>query len=88
MDSLGDKIKLVLGVLALACFLWFVYAVRGILGPFVLAFVLAYVLEPLVDRLEGRGLSRTLSIVLIFFALLGSVGYGLMELGGKMPRTA
>lgn len=84
MESLGDKIKLVLGVLALACFLWFVYAVRGILGPFVLAFVLAYILEPLVDRLEGRGMGRTLSIVFIFFALLGGVGYGLVELGGKL----
>ncbi|MEE3336756.1 MAG: AI-2E family transporter, partial [Candidatus Latescibacterota bacterium] len=67
MDGLfGQRIKVLIGILGLVAALWFIYAVRGILAPFILAFILAYVMTPLVDRMEGRGLRRTASILLIF----------------------
>jgi predicted PurR-regulated permease PerM len=86
VDRLGGTIKLILGGMVFACFVWFVYAVRGILGPFVLAFVLAYILEPLVDRLEGRGIGRTLSIVFIFIAVIGTAAFGLVRLGDNLSE--
>jgi len=45
---------------------------RGILLPFVAAMAVAYLLDPVADRLEARGLSRTmatLGIVIVFFAM-------------------
>lgn len=83
-SGLGRPLKIALGVALLACFIWFVYAIRGILPPFLLAFVLAYTLEPLVDRLEGRGVNRTLSILLIFVLAIGGLAFGLMRLGDKL----
>jgi predicted PurR-regulated permease PerM len=77
MGSLvGQRLRLLLGIIAALAGLWFVYTVRGILAPFILAFILAYLLTPFVDRMEARGLKRTPSILLIFlfvFALLAAV---------------
>ena len=67
MGSLvGQRLRLLLGIIAALAGLWFVYTVRGILAPFILAFILAYLLTPFVDRMEARGLKRTPSILLIF----------------------
>lgn len=85
MDSLlGHRIKLLLGAIGTVAGLWFIYQVRGILAPFVLAFVLAYVLTPLVDRMEGRGLKRTPSILLIFLAFFAALAFGVVTLGKQM----
>lgn len=43
-----------------------VYLLRGIFAPLILAFFIAYILDPLADKLEGRGLSRLTSVVIIF----------------------
>ena len=54
--------------------LWFLYSVRGILLPFVLAWLIAVILEPLVRKLRLRGMSRGLavtSITLAFFVVVG-----------------
>ena len=75
---LGKQVKIILGIVAVVAAFAFVYAIRGTLMPFVLAFILAYVLAPVVDRLEGRGLKRTLSILVVFvmvFTVLGIVSY-------------
>jgi len=45
------------------------YLLAPVLTPFLVAAVLAYIGDPLVDRLEARGLSRTLSVVTVFLAL-------------------
>ena len=42
------------------------YLLAPILTPFFLAALFAYLGDPLVDRLETKGLSRTLSVVLVF----------------------
>ncbi len=85
MGSLaGQRIRLLVGIAASVAGLWFVYTVRGILAPFVLAFILAYVLTPLVDRMEARGLKRTPSILIIFLCAFGLLTLGVVTLGQKM----
>lgn len=48
------------------------YLLEPILFPFLAALLLAYLWDPVVDKLEARGMSRTLGVSLIFciFALL------------------
>ncbi len=46
-----------------------VYLLAPVLTPFLAGALLAYIGDPLVDRLEARGLSRTLSVVVVFLAL-------------------
>lgn len=53
-------------VSAIALFL----LLEPILTPFLIAGLLAYLGDPLADRLEARGLGRTLSVSLVFFALI------------------
>lgn len=81
---LGQRIRLALGIAAALVAIWFVYTVRGILAPFVLAFVFAYVLTPLVDRMEGRGLKRTPSILIIFLLVFTSLAFLVVFAGSKM----
>jgi sporulation integral membrane protein YtvI len=51
--------------------LWFFNLIWGLLFPFVAGFVIAYLLSPIVDRLDERGVSRSLSaLVLILLALM------------------
>lgn len=57
---------LVLAVFAVACL--FFYLLQPILLPFVLGAVIGYLGDPLVDRVEARGGSRTLGVVLVFLA--------------------
>ena len=83
---LGQRLRLLLGLALAVAALWFVYAVRGILAPFSLAFVLAYVLTPLVDRMEGRGLKRTPSILVIFLGFFAVLGLLLVTAGRTMTE--
>ena len=58
-----------------AVFLWFVYAARAALYPFIIAFAFAYILDPVVDRMEKTGLGRTSAIVIllaVFFAVIAA----------------
>jgi len=69
--SLVYQVGLVLlaGILLLA-FFWWLYLRRGelfsVLNPFLVSFILAYLLSPVVQLLETRGISRFLSIVIIY----------------------
>ena len=49
---------------------WLLYTIRGTLLPFVVAFVLSYILTPLVDHMESRGVSRILSVLIIYAGTL------------------
>jgi predicted PurR-regulated permease PerM len=51
----------------------FLYLVRGILLPFLVAFVIAALLEPAVRRLRLRGLSRGVSVVIVIGAFYGAM---------------
>lgn len=54
--------------------LWFLYAVRGILAPFVISAVLAYVLSRWVGHLEARGIRRAVAVASLFAAFLLAFG--------------
>ena len=71
---MGWRIALWIGLVALAGGL--LYAVRGILMPFVVAWLIAVLLEPVVRKLRLRGMSRGKSVMLIiagFFLLAGGL---------------
>lgn len=60
--------------LILAVFLFFIgmfYLLQPILLPFVLGALIGYLGDPLVDRVEARGGSRTLGVLLVFLVLTG-----------------
>ncbi len=87
MDGLfGQRLRILLGVIAMVAGLWFIYTVRGILAPFILAFILAYVMTPLVDRMEGRGLRRTASILLIFAGGFLGITLGIVTAGKRLAQ--
>jgi predicted PurR-regulated permease PerM len=64
---------LFLGTTALVC-LTVVVAARDVMLPFVLAALIAYVLMPLVAAAEKRRLPRPLAIMVVYAAVLGSIG--------------
>ncbi|MBL4607386.1 MAG: AI-2E family transporter [Pseudomonadales bacterium] len=47
-----------------------VYLLAPILSPFIAGAALAYLFDPLADKLEDKGMSRTLSVVAIFFVFV------------------
>ena len=67
-DTPRARWPLYLGVAAGLGYL--LYLLAPILSPFLLAAALAYMCDPLVDRLERRGLSRTLGTVTVLLGLV------------------
>jgi predicted PurR-regulated permease PerM len=49
---------------------WLVYLLAPVLTPFLLSVLLSYLGDPLVDRLERVGLSRTVSVLIVFVTML------------------
>ena len=78
------QVKVVLSLVAVAVGGWFVYEIRGILTPFVLAFILAYVLYPIIDWMERRGLGRAWSTLLVFSLVFAGLGLGAFKVGDKL----
>lgn len=76
MDWIMDKktYRLAFLVLAPILILYFMYLVRGILIPFLLAAFLAYLLQPLVKQLERRGVPHLFAIILTYVFVLGAIG--------------
>ncbi len=62
---------LIVLVAALLTLYWLLATTGFLLAPFVLGFVLAYMLDPVVDAIEGRGVGRTLAIVLLTLPVVG-----------------
>lgn len=58
-------------MLVAAIILWFAYATRGVLGPFVAGLVIAYLLDPVADRLERRGVPRWAAAMLLLVGFFG-----------------
>lgn len=70
--------KTLLWVALVLATLGFLYVVRGVLLPFVLALVISVILDPTVRRLRRRGISRTGAVAIVFFAFFGLLtGLGL-----------
>ena len=78
------QVKVVLALVAIVVGGWFVYEIRGILTPFVLAFILAYVLYPIIDWMERRGLGRAWSTLLVFSLVFVGLGLGAFKVGDKL----
>jgi predicted PurR-regulated permease PerM len=67
--------RIVVWVALVAATVTFLYAVRSILLPFVLAWLIAVILEPIVRKLRLRGMSRpwaVTTISLAFFVVVGA----------------
>jgi predicted PurR-regulated permease PerM len=47
----------------------FLYAVRSVLSPFIIAAFLSYILEPVVNAVQSTGISRPRSILLVYLLL-------------------
>ncbi|MFT6228825.1 MAG: putative PurR-regulated permease PerM, partial [Paracoccaceae bacterium] len=70
--SVGEQVRWwTIGFAALIAFLW---VFSGVMLPFLAGAALAYFLDPLADRLEARGLSRTLSTIIICLIMFGAMG--------------
>ncbi len=68
---------------------WFLWSVRSVLNPLILAYLLAFVLHPLVLRLERRGWKRRRAVNVIFcgFAIvLTLIGTGIFFQGRGLAR--
>ena len=51
--------------------LWVLSETETLLAPFVLALVLGYILDPLVDRLERKGMSRSIAVMALMIPVGG-----------------
>lgn len=76
-------------VLGVAAYL-LLWVLRPVITPVAAAFAAAYFISPVVDRLETRGISRSLSIVaiLVFFtaAFAGVIALLIPLIGGEIER--
>ena len=63
-DDTKFKIFFWLATVVFLCII--VYLLSGMMAPFVIAGLMAYLADPLADKLEARGLSRTLAVLIIF----------------------
>lgn len=67
--ALSDSEKwLVLALVVLTG--WLIFLLAPVLTPFLISMLLSYLGDPLVDRLEDIGLSRTVSVVIVFLGML------------------
>ena len=83
-SAIPQPVKFLAFFLFVAGSIFFLYEIRGVLAPFVLAFILAYILGPIVDRMEGSGMGRTSSILLVFLLVFTAVGFVAFKAGNKL----
>jgi len=67
LDPLTQRIVVAVSVALVLVFLWYI---RGILTPFILAAVGAYLLHPVVDALQQRGVPRSWAILGIYLLIV------------------
>ncbi len=65
----GRNLRIVVVALLLILTMWFLFQVRTVVMPFGLAVIISYFLAPIVDFGESKGLSRSLTIAIIYFVL-------------------
>src|SRR3972149_10293048 len=67
----------------------FLYLVRGILTPFILAAIFAYVFNPVVNLIARKArVSKTLAIILVYVVIFAIIGYVTAWLGGQLFQEA
>lgn len=57
-------------VLLMGLIIYFLYLVRELFLPFILAIVLVYLLNPLVNRMEKRGTQRVAAILILYLGVI------------------
>ncbi|HMN19181.1 MAG TPA: AI-2E family transporter [Candidatus Moranbacteria bacterium] len=67
---------IVLRTLAIVLLLWLLYAVRDIIALFFFSIILAATLDPLVDKMQKKGVARSVAVGIIYIALLGIISLG------------
>lgn len=67
----GSRLLILLGTPLLVIF--FLYQVRIILLPFILAVLVSYLLNPMISRLERKGLPRIAAIIIVYSILTGLI---------------
>lgn len=79
---------LLLGVGGALALFWLLETTGALLAPFVVALGIAYLVDPLADRLEAKGLGRTLAIALLALPVAGlfavALFVGLPALGQQL----
>src|SRR5579862_2746102 len=65
--------RVLLWVVIVLAILGFLYAVRGVLLPFVIAFALSAILDPVVRKLRLRGWSRPMAVMSVMFIFIGAL---------------
>lgn len=65
---------------------YFIWHVRQVLYPFVLAMLIAYILHPLIDQLEKRKIARGWAILLTYAVILGGLAECLLQVIGPIAR--
>lgn len=69
-------IKMIIFIGMVVGFLYFIWLVRSGLYPFIIGLLIAYMLNPIVCYLEGKGLKRLWSIIILYLILFGIVIIG------------
>src|SRR5579862_12834 len=65
--------RVLLWVVIVLAILLFLYAVRGVLLPFVIAFALSAILDPMIRKLRLRGWSRPAAVGAVMFIFVGAI---------------
>lgn len=69
--------RMALWIILVGLTLWFLYVVRGVLLPFVIAILLAAIIEPTVQKMIKKGYTRKRAVLSLGFAgILGLVALG------------
>lgn len=68
--STTSIIRIILVLIAL----WFLFFIRDIIAIVFVSIIISAALSPTVDKLNKKGIPRTLSIVLMYFMILGILG--------------
>lgn len=81
--------KNVLWLFFLIVFTTFIYLVRSVLTPFVLAAIFAYIFNPIVSLFQKRlRVPRTMSTILIYIALLLIIAFSFSYVGTQLINEA
>ncbi len=67
--------KLLVWIAAFASMVYFLYAVRGILFPFILAIVISLILDPNVEKIFKKGIPRAVAVAIVFFSFFGGITF-------------
>lgn len=59
-------LRFLLGGILLVGAIWFLYLIRSIVAPFVVAFLASYALMPIVDTIEDMGVKRWAAILIVY----------------------